>query len=133
MQIVVASIYSIMIATQHPWGVTFKPELQTTSCFLAGKDLNMKTYCNHVALSQCRDSKLSPCLNMLVVYVCLRECSVCERVVHVCMCVCICVCAIVCLVCTKVVTRILHILNYFSLFFLSKDSYVGSYIFLFSR
>ncbi len=44
-QIVVASIYSIMIVVAHPWGVT-KTEFQTTSCFLAGKDWNFKTYCN---------------------------------------------------------------------------------------
>ena len=97
MQIVVASIYSIMIATQHPWGVTFKPELQTTSCFLAGNDSNIKTYCNHaigVALSQCRDFKLSLCFNMLVIYVCLRE-----YVRESGLCLYICVCVIVCLVC----------------------------------
>ena len=94
MQIVVASIYSIMIATQHPWGVTFKPELQTTSCFLAGNDSNIKTYCNHaigVALSQCRDFKLSLCFNMLVIYVCLRE-YVRESGLCVYACVYLCVC-----------------------------------------
>jgi hypothetical protein len=40
-------------------------------------------------------------------------------------CVCVCFSVFVSLVCTKVVTRILHILNDFSFFFLSEDSYVG--------
>jgi hypothetical protein len=98
-QIVVASIYSIMIVVAHPWGVT-KTEFQTTSCFLAGKDWNIKPYCNDVAFSQCRDSKLSLFSNMLVICVCLW---VCVREGGLCVLVCVCVfkVCVVCLVCTN--------------------------------
>ena len=75
---------SILVVMAHPWGATFETDFQTTSCFLAGTDWNIKTYCNDVALSQCRDSNLSLCLDMLVhcMYECIYLClSVCERVV----------------------------------------------------
>jgi hypothetical protein len=104
-QIVTASLYSIMVISDHPWGVTFETEFRTTSCFLAGKDWNIKNYSNHDALSQCRDSKLrtarvwKTCLfdyvvehvcsnTMMSVYLCVlvsvRESGERERVVRVC-------------------------------------------------
>ena len=103
--------------------------------FLLVKIKNIKKYCNDVALSQCRDSNLSLCLDVSVycMYLCVlvsvgewweREWCVCVCVCfNVCVCFSVCVCVFVCLVCTKVVTRILHMIFHFSAFrrFLCRD------------